>query len=328
MTFVLFSGLLILCVGGLIQSTYDERHDRGSSAQGWLALGAPMIALVIALSALNDFVAQICEHGLAIWPSVAIGMLSLITLVVIGSTVLWVMRLAVASLITHRTTARQLLGDDERYLQALVDDVTRQLRAPSVRLVMYDSDEAMAQTGGLFRPWLLMSTWFLRNLNHLELRAVIAHEVGHVLRRDYARTWLALVLRDSFWYLAASHSAYRNLCLAAEQACDDIAVQITGDSLSVASALAKVWRASLTSPLLPAPFRSIWEPDNELELRIVRLLAWMDSPSSDASRSVGCVSAAPMALCLALLSSINVAIMLGRFGCAPITQLCALATCS
>jgi beta-lactamase regulating signal transducer with metallopeptidase domain len=73
------------------------------------------------------------------------------------------------------------------------------------------------------------------------LEAVIMHELAHVARRDTLVLWVGRMLRDAFWYLPTSRTAYHLLEQEKELACDDLAVAVTHRPLALASALTKVW---------------------------------------------------------------------------------------
>ena len=88
---------------------------------------------------------------------------------------------------------------------------------------------------------MLISTWMVDHLDQQELEAVLMHELVHVHRCDYLLNWIALLLRDAFFYLPTSRIAYRQLQHEKELACDDLVVQATKRPLALASALTKVW---------------------------------------------------------------------------------------
>src|SRR5205823_14023272 len=82
-------------------------------------------------------------------------------------------------------------------LQALANDLAGRLGAAGPRIQVCGYNHPLALTYGLWRPTVLLSTWMVEQLDARELEAVLAHEIGHVARRDYLVTWLALVLRDA-----------------------------------------------------------------------------------------------------------------------------------
>ena len=68
---------------------------------------------------------------------------------------------------------------------------------------------------------MLLSTWMVDHLDQQELEAVLMHELVHAHRRDYLLNWVALLLRDAFFYLPTSRIAYRQLHYEKELASDE-----------------------------------------------------------------------------------------------------------
>jgi Zn-dependent protease with chaperone function len=199
----------------------------------------------------------------------------------------------------------------------MVDDVARSLGISHVRLLVRDAGEPLAMTWGARRPMLLLSTWMFANLDGDELRAVIAHELSHVARRDFIHAWWSLLLRDAFFYLPSSRRAYRQMRADAELACDEWAARITGDALSLASALAKIWHRAAASPALAQTFI---RPGDDIEWRITRLMTLAESTPCVTAQT----SLIPrlMTGILSALLLLNAVVMLNPQGCIPIWAVC------
>jgi beta-lactamase regulating signal transducer with metallopeptidase domain len=73
-----------------------------------------------------------------------------------------------------------------------------------------------------------------------ELEAAIAHEVAHVLRRDGVWLMIAAVIERALFLQPFNSIAHRRLRMIAECACDDWALQRTGNPVALASALTHV----------------------------------------------------------------------------------------
>ncbi|MHB8573949.1 MAG: M56 family metallopeptidase [Dehalococcoidia bacterium] len=176
----------------------------------------------------------------------------------------------VRPLILHRTVARQ--GEPaSAALAATVARLSRELGIRPPRLLVYPRPRPVALVYGVRVPTLLLSTWMLAELDREELRTVIAHELAHIARRDFATVWLAAVLRDVFWYLPTSRLVYRRLQAEKEPACDDVAVQLTRCPLALASALAKVWQQAARAAS-PGMAQALTDVHGSIEARITRLL--------------------------------------------------------
>jgi len=107
-------------------------------------------------------------------------------------------------------------------------------------------------------------------LGPAEQRAVLAHELGHLVRRD--PTWLALgvVLENLLFVQPLNRMARRRVQEAAEYLCDDWAARQTG-GLTLARCLAEVatW---LQGPRRAVPVSGMAENRSQLVERVRRLL--------------------------------------------------------
>lgn len=122
--------------------------------------------------------------------------------------------------------------------------VARRARQPAPALRVLETGGALAVTGGVMRPTIVVSTWLLERLDQRELEAVMAHELAHIARRDHLVRWLGELLRDATVYLPGGWYALRVLRRDQELASDAAAVGITRRPLAMASSLVKIWRTS------------------------------------------------------------------------------------
>jgi Zn-dependent protease with chaperone function len=312
--FVIVSVPLILTVCALLQRASNMRvaDIRHRSALHWGLLGAPVVALIIGLSGLKDFIAQVCALSQQMWFALATGVI-----VVMGGIATLAIAVAFARLIfLHAYASRNSLPATSHF-QAMVDDVSHSLGISRVRLFVRDASEPLAMTWGARQPVLLLSTWLFANLDGDELRAVIAHELSHVARRDFIHAWWSLLLHDAFFYLPSSRRAYRQLRADAELVCDEWAARITGDALSLASALAKIWHHAAASPALA---QTLVQPEDNIEWRITRLMTLAEAtPHEEAQTSL---IPRLMRGALSALLLLNAIVMLSPQGCIPIWAVC------
>ncbi len=120
------------------------------------------------------------------------------------------------------------------------------MRTPPVRA--WRNNGSAAVTCGIFRPTLVVAPWLVTDLDPQEQEAVLAHELAHIARNDYRLGWVALCLRDAWWFVPASRRAYQQLRSDQEWACDERAVAVTQRPLALASALGKVWHHTVAPP--------------------------------------------------------------------------------
>jgi beta-lactamase regulating signal transducer with metallopeptidase domain len=91
---------------------------------------------------------------------------------------------------------------------------------------------------GHLRPVILIPAGALLGLTPQQLEAVLAHELAHVRRYDYAVNLLQTVVETLLFYHPAAWWLSGRVRAEREHACDDAAVEATGDALSYARALA------------------------------------------------------------------------------------------
>ena len=102
---------------------------------------------------------------------------------------------------------------------------------------------------GFKRSYIIISRGALEQLSLAELESVLAHEVGHICRRD---GWLAFALvtfRNILFFNPAIHLLYHRILRDAELAADDMAIHLGSSRLAYAASLVKVghsWRQSST----------------------------------------------------------------------------------
>lgn len=280
-------------------------------------LVAPIVSLTLGLGGLHHFVGRACFMSAPTW-DYTLGVALPLTMggIALGGLALSMIRLVLLAWVMARRSVPA-----EPQLQAVADALAERLGAarPQVRLCSYD--RPLALTYGLWRPTVLLSTWMVRQLDRRELEAVLAHEIGHVARRDYFVIWLATVLRDAFCYLPTSWAAYRQLQHEKELACDELAVGVTRRPLALASALTKVWQQALEGPRIGTAL-SLLGAGEAIEGRITRLLdAPPASPGAPRTRLFALGAGVAGLAGLVALQAVNVAVLLAPMGCGPAAPL-------
>ena len=312
------SSMLLLIFGsyltlGLLRHLGDWSQRRGVQ---FFVLAVPLLSLGLGIGGLHHFTGRACLRDAPSWDSLLGVALPLgMGLVTVGALVLGGVRLILMAQVVARS------GETASpELQALADGLAQRLGAARPRVLLRVYDRPLALTCGLFRPTVLLSTWMVEHLDRRELEGVLAHELEHVARRDYLLIWLATMLRDAFFYLPTSWTAYHLLQQEKELACDDLAVGATHRPLALASALAKVWQHAVEGPRFArfGSAQSLTGVDESINGRIERLLA---TPKPTASR-VGSYAAVyrisiPALVGLLILEAVNVTLILALMGCGP-----------
>jgi beta-lactamase regulating signal transducer with metallopeptidase domain len=111
----------------------------------------------------------------------------------------------------------------------------------------------------------------LTSLASAEQRAVLAHELGHLVRQDPSWLALSVVVESLFFLQPLNRVARRRIQEAAEYLCDDWAVHQTGGSLTLARCLAEVatW---MQASRRAVPVSGMAENRSHLVERVRRLL--------------------------------------------------------
>jgi hypothetical protein len=315
---MLFSVLLVVvgsCVAlGLLSHFADWSRRR--TLQCWV-LAIPMLSLVLNLGIRHHFADQNCFLTTPVWDSTLSTILPVgMGLIALSGFVISIIRLMVIYCVVNR---RGVPASTQ--LQALAERFAAQFGMRQPRLLLYAADRPLAFVYGLRRPTVVLSAWMVKYLDRRELEAVLAHELGHVVQRDYLLTLLTTMLRDAFFYLPTSRRAYRQLQGEKELACDDLAIHVTSRPLALASALARVWQQALTKPMfgMAQPFIG---GSQLLERRIERLLAGsyrvMGKPHPGIVSLGSSVWAAGVLL---LFEAVNVTMMLALMDCGPVAWL-------
>lgn len=326
-TLLAVSGLCSVILGGALAlrllprlADWDERRQ-----VQLLVLAAPVLSLAVGLVGLSHFAGHVCFVGVPPWDyTLGVALPLGMGAVALGGLALGLGRLGI---IGRLVADRGAPAHPE--LQALADRLAAQLGAPRPRVLLCPLHRPLALASGLWRPTILLSTWTLDHLDRRELEAVLAHELGHIARRDYLALWLATVLRDAFCYLPTSWAAHRQLQREKELACDDLAVRTTRRPLALASALAKVWQPTL-SAAAPGLAQPVGGTPGSIETRIERLLAkpapWTpaDAAQDHGPRLQAVMVAGGALAALVALQGANVALLLAPMGCGPASALARL----
>jgi ankyrin repeat protein/beta-lactamase regulating signal transducer with metallopeptidase domain len=91
---------------------------------------------------------------------------------------------------------------------------------------------------GWLKPVLLVPAAFFTSLPPNQIEAILAHELAHIRRHDYLVNLVQIVIETLLFYHPAVWWISRALRQERENCCDDIALQIVGDKITYATALA------------------------------------------------------------------------------------------
>ncbi|HWI54955.1 MAG TPA: M56 family metallopeptidase [Desulfobacteria bacterium] len=112
------------------------------------------------------------------------------------------------------------------------------------RLIVTGDKFARAFTMGYSNPVIIISNGVLEALDSDELETLLAHELGHIIRKDSIIMWITVFLRDLMFFAPIVYWIFRDLACEKEMASDDYAIKLTNKPMAFAEALIKVWRLS------------------------------------------------------------------------------------
>jgi len=100
----------------------------------------------------------------------------------------------------------------EQVIYSTVQDIAQRVRVQMPEVWVYESDDPNAFATGPSKnnSMVAVSTGLLNNLDEQEVRAVLAHEMGHVFNGDMFTTTVLAGLMNTFVYFI-SRWVYRNL---------------------------------------------------------------------------------------------------------------------
>ena len=89
---------------------------------------------------------------------------------------------------------------------------------------------------GYFKPVILMPVGAVNGLTSEQVEAILAHELAHIFRNDYLLNILQSLVEVLFYFNPAVWWISANIRTERENCCDDIAVELCGNSLTYAKA--------------------------------------------------------------------------------------------
>ena len=126
-------------------------------------------------------------------------------------------------------------------------------------------------TIGYLKPLILFPIGFINHLSEAEVEAILAHELAHIVRRDYLFNILQSVVEAIFYFHPAVWWLSGRVREERESACDDQAIALLGNKITYVKALVTIQEMAF-SPLHPA-LAFAGSKRSHLLLRIQRLFS-------------------------------------------------------
>ena len=211
------------------------------------------------------------------------------TVLACAATGAWLMSVFLARLWRMRLETRRLLSS------WLADATALSLPGVTVPAFRIDSGFPVVAVVGIFRPILVVDGTVLDGCNEDELAAILAHEQGHLRRRDNLRRALFAAAPDPLSHTPAGIRLRDDWRVATEEAADDVAAERGEDArVHLASALLRVARlAPRATEKASGAFHGAQLPASALyrgesvEGRVRRLIEAAPAAAGRASRGQG-----------------------------------------
>ena len=124
----------------------------------------------------------------------------------------------------------------------------RSAEATAIRIVV-TSKAVEPGIFGVMRPVLLWPAGLSERLDHAQIRAIVAHELEHVRRRDNLSSAIHSLVEALFWFHPAVYWMRSKMSEERELACDESVVAQSAQPLKYAESILKVCAFCLESPL-------------------------------------------------------------------------------
>ncbi|MFC5271081.1 M56 family metallopeptidase [Adhaeribacter terreus] len=150
---------------------------------------------------------------------------------------------------------------------------------------------------GYLKPVILVPVGAVNGLTEKQVEAILAHELGHIYRHDYLFNLVQSVVETIFFYHPAMWWISANVRAERENCCDDIALNLCGDSIAFAVALAELEEMNFAAG--PAMAMAFNGKRGSLLGRIKRML---NQPRRSASFSEGFIAACILMVSISAIS--------------------------
>ena len=122
---------------------------------------------------------------------------------------------------------------------------------------------------GYLKPVILFPIGTINRLSPEQVEAILAHELAHIVRKDYLQNFIQSIIEVVFYYHPAVWFISAVVRNERENCCDDLAIQACGNSLTYAKALVELEEMQQRTPSLALAFSG---SKHQLLNRIKRIL--------------------------------------------------------
>jgi uncharacterized protein (TIGR03435 family) len=212
------------------------------------SVSSPVAAVRIAGSQLAEPVIRM-TRGAATAAGQSGGIFPLIVAVWAAGVLFLTLRLALGMLRIRRLHVASLVAPPSRW-HANAERVAARLRITRSIYVIDSTSVDTPTVIGWLRPVVLLPVAAFASLSPDQVQAILAHELAHIRRHDFAVNLLQTLAETLLFYHPAIWWISNRIRIEREHCCDDIAVGVCGDAVSYAEALAELASAAPASSML------------------------------------------------------------------------------
>ena len=238
---------LLAGVAALVLSTLPDRRARARHLVAYATLIAMLVLPLATALASADPMGESVRRPVMRAVDDAIGLQAVLETrawVVPAAAALWIAGLMLYMVRVGREwrRAQQLqrldLDDAGEPIQSVVTELQSRLSLHTSVNVHRSRRASVPMVLGWLRPVILLPTGTAASLAPRQLRAVLAHELAHVRRRDYLANLIQMAAETLLFHHPAAHWISRRIRTEREYCCDDVAVSVGADPADYARALA------------------------------------------------------------------------------------------
>ena len=156
-------------------------------------------------------------------------------------------------------------------IQKMVDTLTAQMGIRQSVEIRTSATVRIPCMFGIRKPVILLPLNLSDSLEPLELRAVLAHELAHVCRKDYPLHCCQSVIQAIYWFHPLVDFAAKQAARACEQVCDDWVLRVTGEQMAYAKGLTRFAEVTMQVPPMQ-PTLPLFRQKSDLFKRIESIL--------------------------------------------------------
>ena len=243
----LWQGTFLAGVAALILSTLPDSRARARHLVAYATLLAMLVLPIATVLTSADPMGEDVRRPVMRAMDDAVGLpvvLEARALIIPAAAVLWVVGLTLYLIRIGREWRRaQLLqqldlDDAGEPIQSVVAELRSRLSMRADVNVHRSHRATVPMVLGWLRPVILLPAGTAASLAPRQLRAVLAHELAHVRRRDYLANLIQMAAETMLFHHPAARWISRRIRTEREYCCDDVAVSVGADPADYARALA------------------------------------------------------------------------------------------